>query len=101
MDGFERAQKVGPFLKHLTPFIKIRGMVVGVPDGILLLVGKLRVDNVAVKASVQFLLIENRGEHGSETVNSHFFLAEAHTPDAVQKRHVRNAPACRMPTRKT
>ena len=30
------------------------------------------------------------GEHGAETVNGHFLLAETHPADAVQKRHIRN-----------
>ena len=90
MDGFERAQIVGPPLKHFSALIAIGLMVVCVPNGILFLVGKLCLDNITVKAPFQFLLIKNGGEHGAETVNGHLLLAETHPPDTVQKRHIRD-----------
>ena len=66
-------------------------MVVRITNGILFLVGKLGLNDVAVKAPFQFLFIQDGGEHGAETVNGHFFLAEAHSADTVQQRHVGNA----------
>ena len=65
-------------------------MVIRIPNGILLLVGKLGLNDVAVKAPFQFLFIQDGGEHGAETVDGHFFLAETHPADAVQKRHIGN-----------
>ena len=90
MDGFELAQIVSPPLKHFTAFIQIGGMVIGITNGILLLVGKLGFDDVAVKAPFQLFLVQDGGEHGAETVDGHLLLAETHPADTVQKRHVRN-----------
>lgn len=65
-------------------------MVVSIPNGILLFVGKLGLNDVAVKAPFQFLFIQDGGEHGAETVDGHFLLAETHAADTVQKRHIGN-----------
>ena len=90
MDGFERAKIVGPSLEYFAAFIQIRGMVVGIPNGILFLVGKLGFDDVAVKAPFQLFLVQDGGEHGAKTVDGHLILAETHPADTVQKRHIRD-----------
>lgn len=64
--------------------------MVSTANGILLIVGKLGLNDVAVKAPFQFLFIQDSGEHGAETVDGHFLLAETHSADTVQKRHIRN-----------
>lgn len=63
-------------------------MVVRIANGIFLLVGKTSMMSSS-KTPFRFLFIQDGGEYGAETVDSHFFLAEAHSTDAVQKRHIR------------
>lgn len=66
-------------------------MVVCISNGILFLVSKLDLNDVAVKVPFQFLFTQDGGEHGSETVNGYFFLAEAHSADAAQQCQFGNA----------
>lgn len=53
------------------------------------------------KPQFQFLFIQDGGEHGAEAVDGHFFLAEAHPADAVQKSHIRNTLRSRVASGKT
>lgn len=75
-------------------------MVVRIANGIFLLVGKASMMSPS-KNSFRFLFIQDGGEYGTETVDSHFFLAEAHSTDAVQKRHIRNTLRSRVASGKT
>ena len=50
-----------------------------------LLVGKQGLNDVAVKAPFQFLFIRNEEERGAESMDDHFFLADTHSADTVQR----------------
>lgn len=80
----QRIQIVGPPLEHGPALLQIRSMIIGPSDGVLLFMGKLSFNNIAVKAPFQFLFVEYGGKHGPETVDGHFFLAESHSPNTVQ-----------------